>query len=161
MIRLDGFKEFGKKLSDLPKNIQVKADAIVKDSASEWARNSKRAAPKDQGKLAGQIQAVSVAPGVSEVVSPVDYSPFVEWGTKTRVRVPAELQAYAQQFKGAKGGDAKKFIYDWCKRKGIDKRYWFLVYKSVMVKGITPHPFFFIQRPIIEPKFKDRLSKIF
>lgn len=87
----------------------------------------------------------------NEVVSPAEYSAYVEWGTKTRVSVPPELQSYAAQFRGGKGaGDAKKMIYAWMDRVGVPKDRQWVVFISIITKGIHPHPFFFIQKPVVE-----------
>ena len=159
-VNLVGFAAFAAKLKDLPEKVKITADAYVQDAAKEWAQLAKRAAPKDNGQLSGNITNQPKGEMMAEVTSPVDYSAFVEWGTKTKVRIPAELQNYASQFKGTKGSGAKKFIYAWCERKGIDPKFWFIIYRSIMIKGINPHPFFFIHKPLIEQKLIGRLKKL-
>lgn len=158
-IKLEGFDELKRKLNGLPERVTTQAMAILYDSALELEQRAKRAAPKDQGYLAGRISS-SLGENSAEIASPVDYSPFVEWGTKSKVNVPAELSGYASQFRGGKGGNAKEFIYAWCKRKGIDPKHWFLVYRSIMANGIRPQPYFFIQMDVVKPKMLKRLDEI-
>lgn len=158
---VEGLREFQGKISSLPKHIQVRADAYVKDGAAEWEGLAKRSAPNDQGALIRNISYRKLGEAHYEVISASEYSAFLEWGTKIKVNVPSDLMNYASQFRGAKGTDAKKFIYAWCKRVGIDPKYWFVVYRKIMVSGINPHPYFFIHKPIIENKLNTRLKGIF
>lgn len=83
----------------------------------------------------------------------------MEWGTKTKASVPGWLSSYAQQFKGGvKGGDAKRHIYAWCKRVGVPEEKWFLVFVSIMQKGVKPRPFFFKQKAHVQKKLLSDLK---
>ncbi len=159
-IRTIGFKEFEQKLNKLPVNINNRMGAYCYDAIKEWEGKAKRSAPKDQGFLAGKISSGMTSEMSGEVVSPEDYSAYLEWGTKTRVNVPADMQAYAAQFKGGNGRKgAKEMIYDWCKRVGIKKEAWWFVYLSIMIKGVKPHPFFFIHKTEIQNKLNNKVQK--
>lgn len=186
MIRLEGFKEFNGKLNQLPKRLQSRSSAIVKDVASQWARDAKRAAPKDQGKLIGQIQAVKVNDTTYEVISPSAYSQYVEFGTKRRKNTVingVDYSSYAQTLGYKKTGDYFDFlnsILDWVKRKGLSRvvnsytgravggraaKENLIVLaqaiaNSIMRHGIKPHPFFFLQRAAADARLRDELSKI-
>lgn len=162
-ITLSGFKEFEAKIAALPKVLQQEINLEVGVAADEWASLAKEASPIDVGFLRGLITAAKTGEGTYEVISGAEYSAYVEWGTRTKVRVPADLQAYASQFKGGEGegtGTAKSFIFAWCKRKGIAPQYWYPIYRSIMINGINPHPFFFIQKPIIEKQLLEALNNI-
>lgn len=126
-----GFKEFEKKLHSLPKEIQEEAGAYVLDAAQEWEERAKLDAPKDTHIMSGNITNKQTGELSAEVTSPVDYSPYVEWGTGTRVSVPSDLVSYAAQFKGTK-----------------------------KVVGRYPHPFFFIQKPFVEKSLLENLIKL-
>lgn len=159
-VTLSGWKEFEAKLKKLPKELQGEVDGEVENAGRLWAAKAKQDAPVDVGTLAGGISSVMVS-GVAEVSSNANYSAFIEWGTRGRASVPADLQVYAAQFKGAAGvGKAKEFIYEWCRRKGIPKEAWYLIYRSIMTNGIRPHPFFFIQIPIVEKQLFANVQKI-
>lgn len=136
------------------------AGSVVLDAAKTWEERAKLAAPHDQGRLRSEIRGDKTGPMRAEVVSPVDYSPYIEWGTKTRVSVPAELQAYAQQFRTKGSGDAKRMIYAWLARVGVPKDRQWIVFISIITKGIHPHPFFFVQKPIVEKQFLGDLRLI-
>lgn len=150
-ITLKGFKEFQNKLKKLPTEVKREVDDVVQDAGATWEDLAKQAAPTDQGRLRSAITSKSNGLMKSEVVSPVEYSAYIEWGTKTRVNVPSELQSYAAQFRGGKGaGDAKRFIYEWMNRVGVPPERQWIIFISIITKGIHPHPYFFIQRPIVE-----------
>lgn len=161
-ITLSGFKEFEQKCKNLPAILLEELDGEVEDGVRIWEQLAINAAPNDQGFLVGQIKADKQAVNHSASVSSnAEYSAFLEWGTRTKVNVPTELQAYASQFRGKKlGGNAKEFIYAWCKRKGIPEQFWYVIYRSIMIKGINPHPYFFIQSPVVEKQFIAGCRKI-
>lgn len=160
-ITLTGWKEFADKAARLPKVLLREIDGECEDGARQWATLAKQDAPKDQGFLVGQISSLKVAQGHYETVSPAEYSAYVEWGTKTRVRVPAELQSYAAEFRGGKGqGNAKRMIFAWMNRVGVPKDKQWIVFYSIITKGIRPHPYFFPQKPIVEKSLIQNLKAI-
>ena len=133
-LKLEGFKEFGDKLKSASTDVLDEIDAEVYDAAKMWEERAKIDCPKDNaggGGIAGSIFGDRTGFMESEVVSPVAHSPYMEWGTGTRVSVPADLQGYAIQFKGKKS-----------------------------VIGVYPQPFFFIQKPIVEAHLINRIKEI-
>jgi len=163
-ITLSGFKELEAKLRTMPKELMEEVDVEVQDSAQLWEDRAKNDAPTDQGLLKGEIKTRKI-PGGWEVVSMAEYSPYLEWGTRRRVRVPADLQAFAAQFRGTgeptgEPGNAKEMIYAWCKRQGIPEERWSFIFMLIMVNGIRPQPFFFVQRPVIEKELASALEKV-
>lgn len=159
-IRFKGFDEYIAVLRNAPQTVRKDADFFLMDAANTWEEFAKKSAPKDQGKLAGGIVTKPTKGGYDVVVNS-EYAPYQEWGTKTRVRVPSELQQYASQFKGKKGGgQAKRAIFDWCKRVGIPPERWFLVYRSIMRYGVHPHPFFFIHKQKVEAQLLADLQQL-
>jgi hypothetical protein len=161
-ITLTGWKEFETKLANLPKILEAEVGGEVEDAGRLWADLAKNSAPVDVGFLRGSITSKQLAPMVNEVVSPAEYSAWMEWGTKTRVQVPGDLQAYAAQFRGggAGAGNAKAMIYAWMKRVGVAPQFYWPVFFSIITKGVHPHPFFFIQVPLVENQLRARIEKI-
>jgi hypothetical protein len=150
-IDLKGFKEFKTKLKTLPSQVRREIGFEVLDAAQHWEQRAKRDVPKDQGRLAGTIHSAKVKEMESEVTANAEHAPYMEWGTKKKVKVPADIADYAAQFRGggSGGGNAKEHIYAWMRRVGIPaERQWF-VFISIIVNGVTPHPFFFIQMPVV------------
>lgn len=118
-VEIKGLRELEARLKQLPNEVHGKADAIVETGAKEWVRQSKRLAPVDHGFLKNGISYArnSTKDRISYmIVSNAHYSPYLEWGTITKVSVPADQSGYAMQFKG----------------KGLRQN-----------GGIIPHPFFF------------------
>lgn len=131
-LNIVGLKELQTKLQGLPKEISKEVSAIVESGAKEWVRGAKRDCKAvDNGFLRAGISYAPVSKTGYEVVSSANYSAYVEWGTITKVDVPAELSAYAIQFKG----------------KGIRKN-----------GGMIPRPFFFKQRQQVKRLLEQRLK---
>jgi hypothetical protein len=130
-IILTGWKEFQGKLNKLPKEVIEQADAIVEDHALDWEERAKVSAPVDKGFLRQGIRANKVSDMNWQVLSNVNYSPYREWGTGTKVRVPSELQRYAIQFKGKRS-----------------------------VIGSRPTPYFFIHKQPIEQSLINSLRQL-
>ena len=133
-VNIIGFKEFQAKLKALPNDLQAKADLFVQDAGLEWEGRAKRSAPIDKGGgagLVGNIVYEKKGNMQAEITSAKLYSPYVEWGTGTRVSVPVELQSYAIQFKGKK-----------------------------KVVGRFPKPYFFIHKEPIRKELYEKLNKL-
>lgn len=132
-INIAGVKELQTKLNNVSKQVRSEVLGEIKDAAQVWARNSQRDAPIDLGKLRQNITAdISPSWGAS-VISNARYSPYIEWGTVTKVDVPGELADYAIQFKG----------------RGLRKS-----------GGISPRPFFFKQRLVIEKMLIQKIQTV-
>lgn len=160
-VTLTGWKEFENKLSTLPKKLMQEVGGEVEDAARLWAAGAKRDAPKDQGFLAGQISSRKLGPMSAEATSEANYSAYIEWGTKTRVQVPSDLQGYANEFRGGVNpGGAKKFIFAWMNRVGIPKERQWITFLSIIIKGIHPHPYFFPQKPIVQAQLDKNVQTI-
>lgn len=123
-LNIVGLKELQANVAKLPKHLEKEVTATIEAGAKLWAGNAKRDAPKDFGGLAQSISFMPTGKMSFTVVSGKEYSPYVEWGTITKVSVPSELQSYAIQFKG----------------RGIKKN-----------GGLIPRPFFFKQSLVVKP----------
>jgi len=161
-IQLSGFKEFRSKLTNLPKVLKEEVGGATLDAALLWEQLAKQAAPVDQGRLRNEIKGSQTGELTSQTVVNVDYAAYLEWGTKTKVSVPADIADYAAQFRGGGdgGGKAKQMIYAWMQRVGVPVEFQWPVFISIIVKGINPHPFFFIQRPEVERQFIKNIGEI-
>lgn len=126
-----GFKEFQSKLKALPSEVKTISGAYVQDAGLKWEQLAKRSAPVDKGILRNNITSRKVTPMTVEITSGALYSPYVEWGTGTRVSVPSELQAYAIQFRGVK-----------------------------KVIGRYPKPYFFIHKEAVRNELYGKLNKL-
>lgn len=122
-IRITGIAQLLKDFDTFESKTKALIQAELKASAQIIVRNAKRKAPKDMGALAGGVGYKEVKPTLFEYFSQLNYSQFLEFGTRTKRLVPAEVQKLGiQLFTGRSPGTAKealKFITAWVKRKGI------------------------------------------
>lgn len=160
-VNLRGFKEYEKKMKTAGAKLSKLADLEASASAQIIANAARNRAPVNDGTLRASIHAQG-ANGKYKVTASAEYAAFVEFGTKSKAKVPADLQAYAQQFKGPSGNgkQAKEMIYEWCRKKGIEKERWWGIFISIMVHGIRPHPFLFPSVDEEQPKFYERVKNL-
>jgi hypothetical protein len=168
-VKVVGVEDLLKDLENYDKDIQVLVGHEIKASAQKITRDAKRAAQNDEGGLRRLISYKEVTKTVYELISGAEYSAFVEFGTKHQVRIDhPELSQFAQQFKGAKLGKGKltfqQAIFEWAKRKGIEKEYWYPIYWSIIRHGIRARPFFFdayfTEIPLLRKRLENILNKI-
>ncbi len=143
-IEIKGLTELQARLGKLPNEVKQIANAVIQNGAEFWVGSAKRAAPvrktpitKKGGTFGSNLkQMINYSPVpvrdlTVSISSHAYYSPYMEWGTITRVSVPPELASYAIQFKG----------------KGIRK-----------TGGIFPRPFFFPQMKPTENLINQQLK---
>lgn len=158
----------------------------LKDSADRITGGAQRDAPVDEGALRRGISNYKVSDTEYMITSAARHSPFIEWGTKRRVSVPAALQKYAQQFKGGQGngGSVEEFlkaIMGWVRRKGIRidsaakfksgqrkgknrqltiEQTAFIIFHFINIRGIKPQPFFFHNLTKEEPVLIKNINNV-
>lgn len=160
-IQVQGLEQVQKRFTSLPGRLKSELNGVFEDTANEFAERAKSETPGDEGSLRRMISSFKEKDLNYAVVSGADYSAFVEFGTRGKTRIPAGLEQYAAQFKGRNDGlQAKAAIYEWCRRKGIDPKFWYPIYVSLMVKGITPQPFFFKQLNVVKPKLIKNIQQV-
>lgn len=183
-IKVDGLDALKKKFGNIPKVVTVEMDSELSSISKEYEAKAVEAAPKDVGGLAGGITAAKVGEMNHEVSSHAPYSAYIEFGTKRRTQVPADLTAYASQFKGKGRGDYYDFlnaILNWVKRKGIASRYSVKTRKvlkhtkadderlvetaeaiafSIIRHGVNPHPYFFPHLPWAQSEVQKRSGDV-
>lgn len=132
-------------------------DSIGVSGGGGGLLGSQTVVPIDKGQYVGY-----------RVVNTAPYAPYVEFGTGSKVDVPAEWKTYARQFKGRGGGgnshDFLLSIAQWVRAKGITGRYSvktrrrlgskssqeqedmavaYPIFLSIMRNGSRPHPFLY------------------
>ena len=132
-LDLKGFSEVMANLDKMDKTIKQEVSATLERGAQTYVRNAKRDAPVDHGRLKNSISYYPLAPLSFNVVCAVDYAAYLEWGTITKVHIPAEEIQYASQFKG----------------RGLRK-----------TGGIFPHPFFFKQQAVVKDQIETGINAI-
>jgi HK97 gp10 family phage protein len=174
-FEIKGFAQLEKRLKAVPAKIKKEVSGELQDGARRINAKQLRLAPVDEGGLKQGTIYKKVNELQVDLTSSKHYTPFTEFGTKRRVRIPPELQDYAKQFnlKGPNiGFDAfLKIITDWVRRKGIAGRFSvksrrrvgskanqqnedaaaaYPIALSILRHGVKPHPFFF------QPFFDER-----
>ena len=132
-------KAFGEKAEKL---INAETQAI----AFQIEADAKKLAPKNFGKLAQSISHLEVKPALYKVTVNELYGAYMEFGTGTKVSVPAEFADMAATFKGKKQGTFKQgleAIKVWCKAKGIPEEAAYLIFAKILGAGINPRPFLY------------------
>jgi hypothetical protein len=159
-ISVSGLDELKKKFKGLPANVEQGLDGELFELSEAYVNKAVAAAPRDRGLL---IQGISADHKLlfHEVVSSAPYSAYQEFGTRSKVQVPPALVSYAAQFRAKKSnGDAKKAIFDWCKRVGIPEEAWYPIFIKIMTVGTNPHPFFFIHLNWAQAEVQKRAQKV-
>lgn len=160
-VQVKGLDKVLKNLKDESKDKLDLVDAEMSASAEMIRLNAARNVPVNMGQLRSSISTKQSYLN-KEVNVNAFYAPYVEFGTKTLTSVPSELQNYAVQFKGStgRGGKLKDAIYKWAKQKGIEKKFWYIIYLKIAKFGSRPHPFLFPAFSSERPRLLDRLKKI-
>jgi len=140
-VKIAGFKELETSIKNLPSKLKKEVAFRVQQSGERFRdlaikELSSGMLDHPTGFLAGSITKIPVGQSSElncSVVAGKEYAPYVEWGTITKVQVPAELTAYASQFKG-----------NGLKTTG----------------GMSPRPFFFKQAPIVQKELIKHIENI-
>jgi len=117
-VKVEGVDKLMKQLMKYNDSVAKETVNTINRGMLEVANEAKRRAPVDFGRLRSSISltkaTASDPTGVTYVN--VNYGPFVEFGTKSKVEIPQGLEEYASQFKtstdGATGGvPARPFLF--------------------------------------------------
>ena len=179
-MNIIGYKQFQDSLKKMPSTLRKEVGTRVRAASEQFRDLAIKDAPADVGFLRSQITVKPIDELKYEVVSGSEYSAPMEFGTKGKYRPIPGIDS--SEFKGLpKGGtfqEMLKNIEAWVKRKGItgtysvktkrrtgnkatqqaqNKQAAYLIARSILNNGVTPHPFFFKQIPIVR---RDLFRKI-
>lgn len=166
-----GLDQYLRQIESAKRDIQARVSDELRASAMEFEAMAKRHAASNGGDRGGlqksigyrQLDAFSF-----EVFAGIFYAPFIEFGTKKKVRVEPGFEDVAAQFRGMKGSGALTLIEaikGWVKRKGIAKgkqidRVAFNIARSIYRNGISPKPFFYRNVAPIRTKLLANVKRI-
>lgn len=113
--------------------------------------SAKRNAPVNLGRLRADIQhnIETTDRGVvvkANVFNTVEYAPYVEFGTKSKAKIPAELQEFATQFINPKPGTFDLLlqnISEWANRKGVPAEMVYPIAVRIARHGVRAQPYLF------------------
>lgn len=188
-ISVQGLSKLQAKFKTAPAKLRREIGGELKDSANTINGKQLRALPVAEGGLKQGTVVKHASDLEHELLSSKRYAPFMEFGTKSRAVIPAELQEFAKQFN--ESGPKMKFaeflliIAAWVRRKGIAGKYSvktkrrlgnkatkeaedtaaaYPIAVSILRKGVHPHPFFYApyleEKPKIIKRVKDLLDDI-
>jgi len=167
-VNLQGIKEVEDALKNLDVSLKKDVSDEINASALKIQSDAKKLAPVNFGQLRNGIKLEKNSDLTFTVNSSASYSPYIEFGTGGKVSVPADFQAYAQTFKGGKGGKFKDMVEAltlWVKRKGIgngknEKGLAYIIALNILRKGIRPQPFLIPAYEQEKPKLIKRLKEL-
>jgi hypothetical protein len=121
-IQVTGLDELKKRFRGIPDAVTNGVDAEMQSVANEYVNKAVAMVPIDRGMIKNGITSTRLGEMNYEVVSGAPYSAYMEFGTKSKIRIPAGLTSYAAQFKGPGKGNLEDFhraLTGWVDRKGI------------------------------------------
>jgi HK97 gp10 family phage protein len=171
-LQVKGLDQLIKKFKEAPKEIVEDLDRAFVQAANTWVNGAVQEAPVFDGKLKGSIRFERAGVLHFTIIAGVFYAPYIEFGTKKKVRVPPGLNEVAAQYKGGTGGSFKDLlasIEKWVRKNNIGDRKKikstaFVIAVSIAKNGLKPQPFFFKQMPkaeaIIVNEFKEIQKRV-
>ena len=165
MLKFD--RDLKDKIKSYRQDVQDSVNKVAVDIHRDAIANIDRNKTVDTGILRSKTRTEFASPEINQpnanVHSLSDYAPFVEFGTKRQVKVPAELKDYALQFKGSKKGsfkDLMKKIERWAYRKGLPKEAVFPIALKIARDGTSAKPFLYPAFVMNKKKLEKILKKI-
>lgn len=159
-MAIRGVREVISELQNFGKDIEKKINLEIEAIAIQVEADAKKLAPKNFGKLAQSISHSKVKDLVWKVTVNEVYGAFLEFGTGTKVVVPAEFADMAKTFKGNKQGTYKQGLESikvWCRSRGIDEKFAFVIFAKILGAGISPQPYLY---PAYKRGEKDLLKNL-
>lgn len=167
-IELKGLDSIVNKVKAIGGDIAKEVDMELGAAVVEMVNISSNLAPVNNGFLRNSISDYKAGELAYEFVCSADYAAYIEFGTKTYVRVPKGLESYAAQFRGGKGSRGNLFeaIKNWLSKKEsglrgkeLDRKARYISY-VIATKGIKPQPFFFPAYYRVRPQLLKKIKAI-
>jgi len=184
VIKVEGLQETLKRLN--VKNFEAPIQTAFDNFGLNVQREAKQRAPVDEGLLKNSIFAdkafLSAIVGCS-----VNYAAYLEFGTRRFAAayvstLPATWQQLAAQSKGKGGGTFEEMVLritEWVRREGIgaeltksgnasksksslnaQRQTAYLIARSILIKGIQPHPYLYPAVNMATPQLIKELKAI-
>jgi len=163
MAAVKGIDQVLKELRKQGKNIEREIDAETQSIAFQIEKDAKIRAPKNFGKLAQSISTLKVEQSIYKITVNELYGGYMEFGTGTKVRVPEEFKDIAASLKGQKQGTYKEGLESirvWCRSKGIDEKFAYVIFAKILGAGIEPRPFLYPAWQKGKKDYLDNLNKL-
>jgi len=121
-------------------------EEVIIDEATKMAEIAKVKAPVNDGTLQNSIQWRKETDLKYNVGTNLPYAPYVEFGTGAKVQIPKEFTQLAHNAKGKGKGSFKDglvMIKAWCRRKGIDEKFAYIIFVNLLNRGMDAQPFMY------------------
>lgn len=183
-VQIAGMKVFNNRIRGYGQDAKLAISQELSAGALEIAAKAKRYAPVDEGFLRNSIGADIDKLLEKLVFVSAFYAPYIEFGTGSKVKIPAGYEAFAAKYKGsANRGNVQQFYYklvQWVLRKGLvatfsvktqrrnrinraetDRAYElaYIIMISILKNGINPQPFLIPAFKEVEPKILKRVIR--
>lgn len=138
-------------------------NAETEEAALQIEGDARKLAPKNFGKLAQGISKLKVRPDQYKVTVNEYYGAYMEFGTGSKVNVPAEFSEMAATFKGGNKRsfkDGLEAIKIWCRHKGIDEKSAYPIFAKILGAGVNPQPFLYPAWIKGKKTYLDNLTKV-
>ena len=145
-MKIVGVSKVMAELRAKKKGIDKQIDDITQANAIEMAGDATRRAPEAFGKLKQSISYSKVSDLKWKANTNKVYAAYMEFGTGTKVQIPAEFSDMAKSFQSGGKGNFKQALENiklWCKKKGIDEKAAYPILLSILRVGVNPQPFFY------------------
>lgn len=154
-IRVENLNVVLQKIKKAKENIITKIEEEFVKTGINIESEAKNNAPVNFGILRSSIYSRNVKDAII-VGAKANYAGFVEFGTKSKKKIPAGYEDLAKQ---RQNSDKVNFedIQKWAQRKGISQEYVYPIFLSILEKGIKPQPFLV---PAIEKHVKILKEKL-
>jgi len=156
---------FKKQLKDFTQKKTKQLQDMTELIGMQTVEEAKSNVPVYQGRLRASLRHIMSRNKLSvRVWTNVEYAPFVEFGTKSKTQIPAELSQMAAQFKQSGTGDFDIFLKDikqWCKKKGIPEQAAFPIAMKLINVGQKPQPFLYPAFKKHRDKYVQALKQLF
>jgi HK97 gp10 family phage protein len=167
-IKVQGLDEAIRSLSKYSEEVQIDTAKAMNTSMlavqSKAKLSVRRNGTSNTGRLISSIKTIKAKKDdlVSITYSEVDYAPYVEFGTKTKVDIPAGLESYASQFKGKSGGfdQLVEKISAWANNRGIPQENVKFIAMKIAKFGVKAQPFLFPAWESERPKFEQAVKEL-
>jgi HK97 gp10 family phage protein len=148
-LKLTGVQKMINQLAKVENEISAEVDAELQSSLNKMTKDAKRAAPANFGQLRNSIGSRNESKLRYSLFASAWYAPYVEFGTRGKVKVPTELEGVAKNTQGRPSrGNFKAFvesIYLWGRHKRIikkgDKNHAVNIARKIYINGIAPQPY--------------------
>jgi len=160
----DQIAKFEREFKRLSKEKTEAMKRAVETNTIKMTSEAKKNVPVYQGRLRASIRTIMKNSGYSgRTWTDVAYAPAVEFGTKSKTKIPPEIQEFASEFQGFStnaGGDLLEQIKKWTRKKGIPEAAAYPIMIKLLKIGQSPQPFLYPAFKNAKKRLLDDIKKI-